>query len=242
MAIDKDPRTVTLKGVRFSFTDALVEKRATSAENPDRKTHHLNIIIENSGPYAKYAEENRKKVMEAIRAAGLQKWKKEDAYKDIMEDSPKRVTYRKGDKFKNKEGKIYDGYEGNHAFGATGPGGGQKRPRLIDRRKRILIAPGDSIPSNTKLEIVNIGQSDIDEFFYSGCYGDATVSFYGTDKGSRGIFATVDVLRSYQQGERMAGGYSFSDDDIDDFDDLECDDLDDDDAPSSKSSSDDDDI
>jgi hypothetical protein len=142
MAIDKDPRTVTLKGVRFSFTDALVEKRATSAENPDRKTHHLNIIIENSGPYAKYAEENRKKVMEAIRAAGLQKWKKEDAYKDIMEDSPKRVTYRKGDKFKNKEGKIYDGYEGNHAFGATGPGGGQKRPRLIDRRKRILRLAG----------------------------------------------------------------------------------------------------
>lgn len=237
---EKDPRTVTLKGVRLSFTDALVEKRATSTENPDRKTHHLNVINEKSGPFAKHFDDNHKKIMGAIKAACEKEWKNPEKYKDIIEDSPKRVCYRDGSKFKNREGQIYTGYEGNKAFSASTPGGGQRRPRFIDRYKNILIAPGDAMPTGTKLTVKNITLADIQEFFYSGCYADVTVSFYGTKKGSDGVFCSVDMIRSYQQGERVAGGYVFEDDDLDELDDFEddLDDLDDD----SGSSSDDDDI
>lgn len=231
---DKDPRTVKLKGVRLSFTDALTEKKATSSENPDRKTHHLNIIIETTGPMAKYAEANKAAVIAALKAAGEAKWKNATAYKDIQEDAPKRVCFRKGDRFKNQEGQIYAGYEGNYAFSCTGPGGGQRRPRLIDRYKRLVLPKGETPPASTKLEIRHIEVGEIDNIFYSGCYADVTVSFYGTDKGSRGIFATIEMIRSHQQGERMAGGYNFDDSDLDDLDDF--DDGDDDfDSPSESS-------
>jgi hypothetical protein len=236
---EKDPRTVKLKGVRLSFTDALVEKKATSPENPDRKTHHLNIIIETTGPMAKHAEANKAAMTSAMKAAGEKQWKNPMAYKAIQEDSPKRVCFRKGDRFKNKEGQIYAGYEGNYAFSCTGPGGGQRRPRLIDRYKRLVLPKGDAAPTGTKLEIRNIEVSEIDSLFYSGCYADVTVSVYGTDKGSRGIFSTIEMIRSHQQGERMAGGYMFDDADLDDLDDFgDPDDMDDDfDAPASKPAS-----
>lgn len=222
MATDQDERTVLLRGIRFSFTDALPEKKKSSDSEDAKPKHGLNIIIETTGPYAKFAEENKAKCIAAMRAAGKQKWKNEDAYKTIREDAPKRVCFRAGKSFKNQEGTIYAGYEGNYAMSLSGPNGGQRRPRLIDRRKRILVGPGDSIPSQTKQEVINISADQISDTFYSGCYGDAKVSFFGTDKGSRGIFATCELLRSYQEGERMAGGYNYSDDDLDEMEDLEA--------------------
>lgn len=221
MSTEADDRTATLKGVRFSFTDAIPEKKKSSDEEGAKPKHGLNIIIETTGPYAKYADENKAKVIAIMKAAGLKQWKKELAYKDIQEDSPKRVFFRKGDRFKNKDGQIYAGYEGNYAMSVSGPSGGQKRPRLIDRRKRILIGPGDSIPTQTKQEVINVTVDEIANVFYSGCYGDVKISAFGTDKGSRGLFATCELLRSYQEGERMAGGYQYTDDDLDEMDDLE---------------------
>lgn len=202
----KDPRTITLKGVRLSFTDALYEKRAKSPDNPDKKTHHLNILLETSGPGSKYTVENKAKITEAMKAAGLKEWKDENAYKVIAEDNPKRVAYRKGDKFKNKEGKIYAGYEGNFAFGASGPGGGQRRPILRDKYKR------------------GVAEKDILEVFYSGAYADVIVSWFGTEKGSRGIFAVCELIRSWQEGEHMAAGYVLDEDDLDELDDFDGDD------------------
>lgn len=236
MSTEDDARTVMLKGVRLSFTDALPEKKKSSDDENAKPKHGLNIIIETTGPYAKYAEENKKKCIDALKAAGEQKWKKPEMYKIIAEDAPKRVCFRKGEKFRNREGTTYTGYEGNYAMSVSGPNGGQRRPRLIDRRKRILIGPGDSIPTSTKQEIVNINAAEIADIFYSGTYADVKVSFFGTEKGSNGIFATCELIRSYQQGERMAGGYQFTDDDLDEMDDLEPlgGDDDDFDSPSSK--------
>jgi hypothetical protein len=236
MATEQDERSVTLKGVRLSFTDALPEKKKSSDSEDAKPKHGLNAIIETTGPYAKYAEENKAKCIAGLKAAGQQKWKKPDMYKIIAEDAPKRVCFRKGEKFRNKEGTTYAGYENNFAMSLSGPNGGQRRPRLIDRRKRILIGPGDSIPSQTKQEIVNISADQIADIFYSGCYADIKVSFFGTEKGSNGIFATCELIRSYQEGERMAGGYNYSDDDLDEMDDLEPIGDDDDFSASSKPS------
>lgn len=202
MAIEEksDGRTVQLKRVRLSFTDSLKDKKKTSDDPNAKPKHGLNVINEADSPYG---EENNKKIMAAIRAAGEKQWKNPDAFKGIAEDSPKRVCFRKGEKFKNKEGKVYAGYEGNTAFSASGPSAGQKRPKLLDRRKR------------------EVGEDEILDVFYSGVYADVVVSFFGTDKGSRGIFASVEAIRSHEEGERMGGGVYV---DADDFDDLEEDD------------------
>ncbi len=202
MATDEnnDGRTVQLKRVRLSFTKRLKTKGKTSDE-ATKETHGLNIILDSKSPHHK---ENLAKCISALKAAGEKAFKNEDAYKDIAEDAPKRVCFRKGEKFKNREGKVYAGYEGNYAFGANGPSGGEKRPKLLDRHKRP------------------VAEADINDVFYGGCYADVFVSFYGTEKGSRGIFATIEAIRSHQEGERMGGGVDV---DADDFDDLPEDDA-----------------
>lgn len=199
MAIEEksDGRTVQLKRVRLSFTQRLKTKAKTSDES-NKETHGLNIILDKSSPHF---DANTKKCIEALKAAGEKAFKNPDAYKDIAEDAPKRVCFRKGEKFKNKEGKVYAGYEGNYAFGANGPSGGEKRPKLLDRHKR------------------EVAVEDINDVFYGGVWADVIVSFYGTEKGSRGIFATVEAIRSHQEGERMGGGVDVDADDFDDMDD-----------------------
>lgn len=196
---EKDPRTVTLKKVRLSFTDGIKEKQRTSDEPDAKEKFNFNIILEAG---TKYDKENQAKVTAALEAAGEKAWKQPDAHVTIFEDNPKRVTYKEGKRFKNKEGKVYAGYEGNHAFSVSGPGGGQRRPILKDKYKR------------------DVEEKDILDVFYGGTYADVIVSFYGTDKGSRGIFATCELVRSHQEGERMGGGYAFSEDDLDELDDF----------------------
>lgn len=200
---DNDPRTVTLKRVRLSFTQGIKDKRKTSDAADAKERHNFNIIEETGG---KFSEQNRERILAALAAAGEKAWKDPDAYKKIAEDNPKRVTYKKGERFKSKEGKVYAGYEGNFGMSVSGPGGGQRRPKLLDRHKRP------------------VDEADIMDVFYSGTYADVIVSFYGTDKGSRGIFATCELIRSHQEGEAMGGGYVFSDDDLDELEDLEDDD------------------
>ena len=204
MAIEEksDGRTVQLKRVRLSFTDSLKDKKKTSDDPNAKPKHGLNVIIEMNGPNG---EANKAKVGAALRAAGEKQWKNPDAFKKIAEDNPKRVCFKKGEKFKNKEDKVYAGYEGNYAFSASGPSAGQKRPKLLDRHKR------------------EVEEKDILDVFYGGVYADVIVSFFGTDKGSRGIFASVEAIRSHQEGERMGGGIYV---DADDFDDLEDDGFD----------------
>jgi hypothetical protein len=210
-----DGRSVQLKGIRLSFTDRIHEADKTSEES-DKLTHGCNFILESTSPH--FAA-NKAKIEAALRIAGEKTWKNPDAYLQIQEDNPKRVTFRKGERFKNKEGKIYAGYEGNYAFAANGPGGGLKRPKLLDRRKGILREQA----SREQLEAGKVFEvAKIPDIFYGGVIADAIVSFYGTDKGSRGMFATVEAIRSHEEGERMGGGGIYVDED--DFDDIEDDD------------------
>lgn len=199
----KDPRTVILRKVRLSFTDGIKTKQQTNKDDPEAPfKYNFNIIVETSGEGAKYSAENQAKIKAALEAAGEKAFKDKNAYISIAEDAPKRVCYREGKRFKNKEGKVYAGYEGNFAFGVTGPKAGQKRPVLRDKYKR------------------EVAEADIEEVFYGGSYADVIVSFFGTEKGSRGIFATCELVRSHQDGEPMGGGYVFSADDLDELDDL----------------------
>lgn len=199
MTVEKrsDGRTVQLRGVRLSFAERIHIADKTS-EDSDKKTHGCNFINEANSPHF---DSNHAKIISALKRAGEVAFKNENAYLTIAEDAPKRVCYRDGNRWKNREGQIYQGYEGNKAFSANGPGGGLKRPNLYDRHK--LQVEVDKIP----------------DIFYGGVYVDAVVSFYGTEKGSRGIFCTIDAIRSHQTGDRMGGGIIVTADDFDDFDD-----------------------
>jgi hypothetical protein len=217
MAIEEksDGRTVQLKRVRLSFTRRLKTATKTSTDS-EKETYGCNVVLEKDSPNF---DENHAKVMSAIKAAGKLAFKNEDAYVTIAEDAPKRVCYRDGTKWKNKEHKVYAGYENAKAFSGAGPSGGLKRPKLYDRRKRRLES---QLSHDEKVRgVPSFPDTDIDDLFYSGVYADVIVSFYGTDKGSRGIFCTIDAIRSHQEGDRIGGGVHVDDDD---FDDLEDDD------------------
>lgn len=196
-----DGRTVLLKNVRLSFTDSLLHKKKTADDGAEK--HSCNVIVPSDRPEF---EANKAKVMSAIRAAGEAAWKKPEAWKDIAEESPKRVCFRKGERFKNKEGEVYQGYAGHYGITASGPRAGQQRPKLLDKYKRP------------------VEEKDILDVFYGGVDADVYVSFFGTDKGSRGIFASIELIRSRQTGERMGGGAP--DLDLDELDDLGDDDSD----------------
>lgn len=198
-----DGRTVQLKRVRLSFTDSLYEKKKPQNTQDDaRPAHSCNVIIESDSPNF---EANKKKVLAALAAAGERAWKNADAWKTIAEDNPKRVCFRRGERFKNQEsGEVYEGYAGNWGISGKGPRAGQQRPKMLDRHKR------------------EVQPEDIMDVMYSGTYADVIVSFYGTDKGNRGIFCSIEAIRSHQEGERLGGGAVHVD--ADDFDDLDDDD------------------
>lgn len=198
-----DARTVLLKKARLSFTDNLLTPGTAKGVADATPKYGCNILIERDSPNF---EANDKKIREAMSEAGHQFKGNRDLYKVIIEKDAKRVAYRKGERFTNDEGKIYEGYEGNFAISATGPGGGKERPTMKDRRKRDITAIDKDIPV----------------VCYSGSYCDAIVSFYGTDKGGLGIFCSIEAIRSHEEGARLGGGRVDVTDDM--FDDLEDDD------------------
>lgn len=201
-----DNRTVTIKGLRLSFGDSLYE--ASPTVEGGRPKHTANFILEKEGgKYSKFFAENQKKIMGAIEAACEQEFKRKDAWKEIQEEDPKRLCFRKGERFKNKEtGEIYAGYAGNMVIAAAGPRAGRNRPgKMLDRAKR------------------DIQVADIPEILYNGTYCDAIISFYGTKEGGWGVFCSIELIRSYQEGDKMGGGPQISQQDIDGLDDLEDD-------------------
>jgi hypothetical protein len=203
-----DPRTVRLKMVRLSFSDSLKDKKAT-VENGTPK-HGTNLILVQTAGDDKLSQQaaalykqNSEAVLSALKAAGMEAFGKEDAWRDIAEDNPKRLCFRKGERWKNNDGEVYKGYAGNWGISASGPKGGELRPLLLDRYKR------------------EVEEKDILDVMYGGTYADVVISFYGTEKGGKGIFASIEAIRSRQEGERLGGGPRAS---ADDFDDLEDDD------------------
>lgn len=216
-----DGRTVMLKDVVISFTDSLKDAKATVAGGALK--HGANVLIIAG---SKNEGENKAKIMSAMRAACLLEFGdgKADFFKVISEDDPKRVAYRKGERFKNSETQeVYKGYAGNMVIAGYGPGGSKspKRPKLFDRRRRALneVNPATSKPFFTI--------DDIPEIFYSGVRSDVKVSFYAVsskDQGGNGLFATLEAIRSHEEGERMAGGSVATN--ADEFDELDEDDLD----------------
>lgn len=200
-----DGRTVQLKRVRLSFPASLKDKKSTTKDGSGKSKHTVNILLHPDDPVgSKYYKENVDKVLGALRAAGDAFKKKPNLYERIMDDEPKRCSWRKGEKMKTADGQVREHYKGGMWIAGAGPKAGDERPVLKGKDKRL------------------IGLDEIPTVFYGGVYADVVVSFYGTDKGgSDGIFNSVEVIRSWEVGDRFpeGGGVHVDDDDFDDDDD-----------------------
>lgn len=209
---DQTGRTATLTHVRLSFGDSLqVASLPKKNKDPAAKpTHGVNLILEATDPG--FAS-NEAAVISALRAAAKEFKKPEEWWKTLFEDDPKQLCLRKGSRMKTEAGEVYKGYDGNLYLALKGPRGGQKRPEIRDRYKKIIFSETRGV----------LDPSKINEVAYNGSYADAIVSFYGTDNGgSSRLTGSVESIRSWQEGDRLGGGGVYVDDD--DFDDLETDD------------------
>lgn len=187
-----DGRQVTLKNVRLSFP-TLVEKRATIEGGKEKFS--ASFIID---PNTDDGKTNIAAILKAVEAAEIAEFKEAGVLAKTVDD-PKRMAFRKGEKFKNQEGEVYTGYAGMYAVAAKA----DKRPKLWDRQKRLVEV------------------ADIEDVFVAGYYCDAIIQFYCTSKkeqGGKGLFATVLGIRSRQEGETFGATNNAS---ADDFDDLE---------------------
>lgn len=216
---DATGRTVLLKKVRVSFGESLQEA-SLPKKNRDansRPTHGSNFIISRDKP--DFASD-KEVIISALKAACREFKKPEEWWKTLFEDKPDNISFRKGDRFKQENGEIYKGYEGNLVIIAKGPKGGKERPVIMDRYKKVVT-----------------DISKINEIVYNGTEADVLISFYGTDNGGTArLTCSVQHVRSWQEGERLGGGGVYAD--ADDFDDA--DDGDDGFAEKPKSSSSDD--
>lgn len=198
---DTTGRTVMVTG-RVSFGETLQEAKGSKAQ-PENPTHSANLILLHDRPDF---DDVQKVIIKALQNTCKEAGRPENWWKTLFDDDPKKLCFRKGEKFKDKDGKVYLGYENNLILIGKGPKAGKARPgKLLDRHKR-------------QIEV-----KDINEIIYNGTLADMQIAFYYYDKyGPAGISCSIEGIRSYQEGDRLGGGGTYVDED--DFDDVEDDD------------------
>ncbi|AIT13311.1 hypothetical protein DSS3P1_76 [Ruegeria phage DSS3-P1] len=155
-------------------------------------------------PSTKSGKENLAQIKAAVEAA-----RKEGKVPEGVKFKADRLCYFKGDDNTDDEGNVKAGYEGMMCIKAS-----NKDPvRLLTRKK------GEVDPEKSP--------------FYGGCYVEAMLGLYATKKGgSWGIFASLDGVRFWDDGEPF-GKESVSDDEWDDDEDDDEDGFDGDDEDES---------
>jgi hypothetical protein len=136
---------ITLNKVRLAFPNLFEPKSI----NGGASRYGATLIIEPGSA-------NAKAVIKAMQEAAKAKWgdKGEATYKKLVAD--KRVCYRTEERT-NKEGDVYDGFEGMHSLNASN----KVRPLVIDRDKSPLTAD-DGKP-------------------YGGCYVNVMIDIWAQD-------------------------------------------------------------
>jgi len=150
-------------------------------------------------PTTKDGKKNIKLIEAAIEAA-----KEQAGFTDKTKFKDNRVCYFDGNENTDDEGNVKAGYEDMMVIKAS-----NKDPvRLLTRKKKEVER--DKSP------------------FYGGCYVECILGLYGTKKGgSPGIFASLDGVRFWDDGEPF-GKTQVGDDEWDDDEDDEDEDEDDD--------------
>lgn len=108
-----------------------------------------------------------------------------------------RLFFRDGNRNTNKDGDVYEGYEG--CFYAVGKS--KARPDVVDRKRNKL--------------------SEKDQVVYNGCYGNVSLDIYavaGVKSGGHGVFADLRAFQFTKDGEAFSGRVAVDADN--EFDDL----------------------
>ena len=85
------------------------------------------------------------------------------------------------------------------------------KPGIIDTKGKKIIEDPESA---TEFDDVS------EEEFYSGCWGKASVNFYAFNVKNKGIACGLNNLLKLEDGDRLAGADSATNDFADDLDDL----------------------
>lgn len=175
MTIERDAQTIQISNVRLSFPTL---REAEASIEGGKKKFGANFLID---PQTESGKANIAACMKAIEAAEIAEFGEVGAIAKRVED-PKRQALRRGEKFKNQEGEVYEGYAGMIGISARA----DRRPKLFDRyRKEVPI-------------------ENIDDVFVGGYACDAIIRFFcvkGQDKGGAGLFCTIHAIRSRQEGQ-----------------------------------------
>lgn len=177
---------VKLPNVRLSFADLYKPRPGLNGGDP---RYGAKLIFEPGSKQAKAIEA-------AIEAVAVEKWGKNGAKIAGTIDSSK-MCLRDGDLATDKDGNIYDGYEGMQYVAAYS----KRQPTLVDRARNAV-------------------DSD-DGTFYPGCYVNAIIDIYAMDVAGRGksINAALGGLQFFKDGDSFGGGAKVSADQFDEIDD-----------------------
>lgn len=206
-----NPETGRIKVLgRLSFCKVFEKTASTEG---GKLLYRTNALFPKETPEGK---EQIKVINEAIRHLISKEWPGKDPakFKEVLEDGPKgRWPLFDGDKYRDSEGEVRGGYEGQRYMKLTN-----------DRKIKVRDRRGNDVDDDEK-----------EDLFQSGNWAIIYTHLYGVKdqkRGGNGMFSTLDALQFFKRDEPFSGG-SISDDEIDDYGD------DDDDLGSSSSSSDD---
>lgn len=176
-----DPKLtqVTLKNVRLSFPKLFTAEKST----PDSKPKFSAAFL--IDPESEQGKDNLRRVLAAIKHVCEAQWSDPERYKKIKAD---RVCIGNGDEQMNQQtGEIYDGYHGMKFVKASSPE--NRRPQLVDRSRRQV--------------------AEEDQVFYGGCYVNAVIRIYpiaDQAKGGNGVFASLEAVQFYRDGDAFGAG------------------------------------
>lgn len=176
MAVNKQ---VLIKNVRLSFPRLFEAEPSVPGGTPKFSAAFL------IDPNSDTGKRNLSQIVSAIKEVCDEEWGKEEMYKTMKEG---RVALTRGDDHVHQQtGEPYDGYPGMMVVKASSPQ--KRRPATVDRRRRPV--------------------TDEDQVFYGGCYVNAAITIYtvkGQEKGGNGVFASLEAVQFYADGEPFGAG------------------------------------
>jgi hypothetical protein len=187
-------KVIKLKNIRLSFPTLKEPSYPVGFEGQGDPKYSASLILDPE----KHADTIKAVNAEINRMIKAEWGEKPPKFKPIE-------FFGKGDHKVNKDGEVYDGYQGMWFVDANN----RKKPLLADRDNTIL--EGD----------------DIGRRLYGGCYVNASIDMWIQDnKFGQAIRCNLRAVRFFGDGEAFgAGGASL--DELDDLDDGEVD-IDDD--------------
>ncbi len=202
-----------ISNTRLSFADGLWKPKAM--EDGQTPKYGADFIITDESVVYKQVEEGGKKawvkttMKEAQLAVANDAWKGKGA--EVLEDlEASKKSYRAGNKRRDKNGEVYEGYEDSWYVTAKS----KTKPKVFNRRPK-----NDDGSDNLVTEESGV--------VYSGCYVTVTFDLYAVPEAKRkGVFAGLTGVQFVKDGESFGGGGSARADDFDDLGDgADADDM-----------------